>query len=150
LDSACTHHRSFYRPWSPNNLADPNAPFFCCHAVEAFRMLGPSGPDYHVVLSDDNCANAETALLHEKAGRWSLIIHGTTLTPLVQPSPTTWCPVAAASSSLVRHTECASLAVCCTHRHIVPWLQIDSFMECRLIDYRHGRMRVWKIFPVDH
>ncbi|CEJ62597.1 hypothetical protein PMG11_11094 [Penicillium brasilianum] len=35
--------------------------------TEAFRMLGPSGPDYHVVLCDDNCANAETALLHEKA-----------------------------------------------------------------------------------
>ena len=178
LDFACTHHRSFCRPWSPSNLADTNAPFFCCHVVEellvrsiasmfkahptarpaemkfmrqigrrlrylphsiklkpypggilvswedneteSFRTLGPSGPDYHVVLHDDNCANAETALLHDKAGKWSSIIQGTTAQPLVQPSPTKWCPVAAASSSLVRHTECASLPVCRTHRHIMP------------------------------
>jgi hypothetical protein len=177
LDFACTHHRSFYRPWSPNNLADPNAPFFCCHVVEellvrsvafmfkvhptcrlaeikflrqigrrlrylphriklkpypgailvswedneteSFRTLGSSGPDYHVVLHDDKCANAETALLHEKAGKWPLIIHGTTLTPLVQPSLPKWCHVAAASNSLARHTECASLPVCRTHRLIM-------------------------------
>jgi hypothetical protein len=34
LDFACTHHRSFCRPWSPSNLADTKAPFFCCHVVE--------------------------------------------------------------------------------------------------------------------
>jgi hypothetical protein len=87
--------------------------------TESFRTPGPSGPDYNVVLHDDKCANAEMAL-HDKAGKWSLIIQGTTLTPLVQPSLTTWCHVAAASNSLARHTECASLPVCLTHRHIMP------------------------------
>ncbi|CEJ61860.1 hypothetical protein PMG11_10377 [Penicillium brasilianum] len=35
--------------------------------AESFRMLGPNGPDYHVVLHDDNCANTEMALLHDQA-----------------------------------------------------------------------------------
>jgi hypothetical protein len=87
--------------------------------TESFRTLGSSGPNYHLVLHDDKCANAETAL-HDKAGKWSLIIQRTTLTPLVQRSLTTWCHVAAASNSLARHTECASLPVCLTHRHIMP------------------------------
>jgi hypothetical protein len=178
LDFACMHHRSFCRPWSPTNLADTNAPFFCCHVVEellvrsiasmfkahptsrpaemkfmrqigrrlrylphsvqlktypggilvswqdneteSFRTLGPSGPDYHFALHDDNCANSETTLLHDKAGKWPLIIQGTTADSLVQPSQTTWCPVAAASSLLARHTECASLPICLTRRHIMP------------------------------
>ncbi|OKP06059.1 hypothetical protein PENSUB_6510 [Penicillium subrubescens] len=34
LDFACMHHWSLCRPWSPTNLADTNAPFFCCHVVE--------------------------------------------------------------------------------------------------------------------
>jgi hypothetical protein len=88
--------------------------------TQTFRTLAPSDPDYHVVLHDDNCANAETALLHFTAGKWSLIIQGTTADPLAQPSPAKWCPVAAASSSLARHTECASLPVCRPHRHIMP------------------------------
>ncbi|CEJ61879.1 hypothetical protein PMG11_10395 [Penicillium brasilianum] len=127
LDFACMHHRSFCRPWSPTNLADTNAPFFCCHVVEellvqsiasmfkahpiarpaemkfmrqigrrlrylphsiklkpyprgilvswedneteSFRTLGPSGPDYHVVLHDGNCSSAEMALLHDRTAR---------------------------------------------------------------------------------
>lgn len=127
LDFACMHHRSFCRPWSPTNLADTNAPFFCCHVVEellvrsiasmfkahptarpaemrfirqigrrlrylphsiklkpypggilvswedneteSFRTLGPSGPDYHVVLHDGDCASAEMALLHDRTGK---------------------------------------------------------------------------------
>ncbi|OKP14517.1 hypothetical protein PENSUB_13968 [Penicillium subrubescens] len=35
--------------------------------AESFRMLGPNGPDYHVMLHNDNCANTKTALLHDKA-----------------------------------------------------------------------------------
>ncbi|CEJ62517.1 hypothetical protein PMG11_11014 [Penicillium brasilianum] len=35
--------------------------------TESFRTLGSSGPDYHVVLHDDKCANAEAGLLHDKA-----------------------------------------------------------------------------------
>ncbi|KAJ5904922.1 uncharacterized protein N7473_001838 [Penicillium subrubescens] len=31
--------------------------------AESVRRLGPSGPDYHIVLHDDKCANAEMALL---------------------------------------------------------------------------------------
>jgi hypothetical protein len=178
LDFACTHHQSFCRPWSPSNLADTNAPFFCCHVVEellvrsiasmfkvhptarpaemkvmrqvgrrlrylphsiklkaypggilvswedneteSFRTLSPNGPDYHVVLHNDNCANVETTLLHDKAGKWTSIIQGTTAQPLVQPSPAKWCPVAAASSSLARNTEHASLPVCRPHRNIMP------------------------------
>jgi hypothetical protein len=177
LDFACTHYRSFCRPWSPSNLADPNAPFFCyvveellvrsiasmfkAHATarptemkfmrqigrrlrhlphsiklkaypggilvswedndtEAFRTLGPNSPGYHVVLHDDNCVNAETALLHDKAGKWSSIIQGTTAQPLIWPSQVKWCPVAAASCSLAGHTECASLPVCPLHRYIMP------------------------------
>ncbi|OKP09785.1 hypothetical protein PENSUB_4826 [Penicillium subrubescens] len=34
---------------------------------ESVRRLGPSGPDYHVVLHEDNCANSGTALLHDEA-----------------------------------------------------------------------------------
>jgi hypothetical protein len=64
-------------------------------------MLGPNGPDYHVVLHDDNCAKTETALLHDKAGKWSLIIQGTTLT-LWYSSPqrrgALWLPPAVRSS----------------------------------------------------
>jgi hypothetical protein len=37
--------------------------------TESFRALGPSGLDYHFVLLDDNCANAEMALLHEQSGK---------------------------------------------------------------------------------
>jgi hypothetical protein len=43
------------------------------NGTEAFRILGPSGPGYYV-LHDDNCANAETALLYENAGEWSSAI----------------------------------------------------------------------------
>lgn len=39
--------------------------------TESVRRLGPSGPDYHVVLHEDNCANSGTALLHDEAGKWS-------------------------------------------------------------------------------
>ncbi|KAJ5455483.1 uncharacterized protein N7458_003747 [Penicillium daleae] len=42
--------------------------------TESFRTLGPSGPDYHVVLHDDNCVNAETALLHDKAALPSEVV----------------------------------------------------------------------------
>ncbi|OKP11866.1 hypothetical protein PENSUB_2597 [Penicillium subrubescens] len=42
--------------------------------TESVRTLGPSGPDYHVVLHDDNCANAETALLHDKAALPSEVV----------------------------------------------------------------------------
>jgi hypothetical protein len=51
--------------------------------TESFRTLGPSGPDYHVVLHDGDCANAEMALLHDKTGKWSSIIQGTTADSLV-------------------------------------------------------------------
>lgn len=44
--------------------------------TEAFRTLGPGGPDNHVVLHEGNCASVEMALLHEKAGKWSSAIHG--------------------------------------------------------------------------
>jgi hypothetical protein len=129
LDLACMHHRSLCRPWSPTNLADTTASFFCCHVVEellvrslasmfkahptsrtaevrfmrqigrrlrylphsiqlkpypggilvswedneteSVRTLGPSSPDYHVVLHEDNCANSGTGLLHDEAGKWS-------------------------------------------------------------------------------
>jgi hypothetical protein len=39
--------------------------------AESVRRLGPSGPDYHVVLHEHNCANSGTALLHDEAGKWS-------------------------------------------------------------------------------
>jgi hypothetical protein len=39
--------------------------------TESVRRLGPSGPDYHVVLHEDNCANSGTALLHDETGKWS-------------------------------------------------------------------------------
>ena len=82
--------------------------------TEAFRILGPRGPDYHVVLHAGIYASAETALLHDKAGKWPSINQGTTAQPLVRPSLSKWYHMAAASSSLVRHTECASLPVCLT------------------------------------
>jgi hypothetical protein len=34
LDFACMHHQSFCRSWSPTDLANTNAPFFCCPVVE--------------------------------------------------------------------------------------------------------------------
>ncbi|KAF3399844.1 hypothetical protein F1880_008366 [Penicillium rolfsii] len=43
--------------------------------TESFRTLGSSGPDYHVVLHDDKCANAETALLHDKAALPTEVIY---------------------------------------------------------------------------
>jgi hypothetical protein len=88
--------------------------------AESVRRLGPSGPDYHIVLHDDKCANAEMALLLHHAGKWSFISQGTAAHRSVQPSPTTWCPVAAAGNLLVRHTVCASLPVCLTHPHVMP------------------------------
>lgn len=37
--------------------------------TEYFRTLDPSGPDYHVVLHDGDCASAEMALLHNRTGK---------------------------------------------------------------------------------
>ncbi|KAB8225113.1 hypothetical protein BDV33DRAFT_198956 [Aspergillus novoparasiticus] len=42
--------------------------------TEAYRTLGSSGPEYHVVLHDDNCANTETALIHDKAALPSEVV----------------------------------------------------------------------------
>ncbi|OKO94068.1 hypothetical protein PENSUB_11880 [Penicillium subrubescens] len=39
--------------------------------TESVRKLGPGGPDYHIVLHEDNYANSGTALLHDEAGKWS-------------------------------------------------------------------------------
>ncbi|OKP03201.1 hypothetical protein PENSUB_6905 [Penicillium subrubescens] len=63
LDFACTHHRIKLKPYPGSILVSWED-----NETESFRTLGSSGPDYHVVLHDDNCANAETALLHDKAG----------------------------------------------------------------------------------
>lgn len=46
--------------------------------TKAFRTLWPGGPDYHVVLHEGNCTSVETALLYEKAGKWSSVVQGPT------------------------------------------------------------------------
>jgi hypothetical protein len=69
--------------------------------TEAFRTLGSGGPDYHVVLHEGNCASAETAFLHEKAGQWQSAIQGDTANPSYSPhqrSGSLWLPSAVRSS----------------------------------------------------
>ncbi|KAJ5364961.1 uncharacterized protein N7496_010674 [Penicillium cataractarum] len=161
LDFACMHHRSFCRPWSPSKLADPNAPFFCCHVVEELLVRSIAS----MFKAHPTSRPAEMKFMCQIGRRLRYLPHSIKLKPyrgafwsvgktmrrnpfarsapaaqtimlccmkviaqvakqrfstIKQPSPATWCPVAAASSSLVKHTECASLPVCLTHRHIMP------------------------------
>jgi hypothetical protein len=83
--------------------------------TESVRRLGPGGLDCFMRTTVRTLGRHFSTMKQVSGRNYA----GKTADSLAQPSLSTWCPVAAASNLLARHTECASLPVCLTYLYIM-------------------------------